>query len=426
LSMKKTITITAAPGSWQRTLYILFFAQLMVAVGFSSIFPFLPLYVGQLGSTSGLGVEILSGLVYSAQSFTMMLASPFWGALADRYGRKLMVGRSMFGGAIILLVMAFVTSAEQLVALRAIQGLVTGTIAAANALLASVTPRQRTGYAMGILQVGFGTGLAFGPLIGGAVADLYGYHTVFYLTAAMLALAGVMVAIGVQEKFDPRQEKERRKSGLLGEWGGMLSIPGVWITFLMRFSTSLGRMMIMPIIPLFIQSLLVDLSRLNTLTGLVLGIASGATTVSAVFLGRLGDRVGYRKVLVVCTGLLGGVYALQGFVTAWWQLLVLQALVGVAMGGVIPLISALLANYVRAGGEGSVFGMDNSINAAGRAAAPLLGAAVATSWGYPAAFLATGVIFVAASLLAAWRLPPSRLQTGVPGLAVKEQPEEEL
>jgi DHA1 family multidrug resistance protein-like MFS transporter len=424
--MKKTISIAAEPGSWQRTLYILFFAQLMVAVGFSSIFPFLPLYVGQLGSTSGLGVEILSGLVYSAQSFTMMLASPFWGALSDRYGRKLMVGRSMFGGAIILLMMAFVASAEQLVALRAIQGLVTGTIAAANALLASVTPRQRTGYAMGMLQVGFGTGLAFGPLIGGAVADLYGYNTVFYLTSAMLTLAGVMVAFGVKEKFDPSHRKERRKSSLFSEWQNLLAIPGVTITFLMRFSTSLGRMMIMPIIPLFIQTLLVDLSRLNTLTGLVMGIASGATTVSAVFLGRLGDRIGYRKVLVACTGLLGGVYALQGFVTDWWQLLLLQAVVGVAMGGVIPLISALLANYARVGGEGSVFGMDNSINAAGRSVAPLLGAAVATSWGYPAVFLGTAVIFLTASLLAARRLPPSRLTTEAPLVLVKGGLKEEL
>jgi len=417
--MKKTITIPVAPESWQRTLFILFFAQLMVAVGFSSIFPFLPLYVEHLGSTSGLSIEILSGLVYSAQSFTMMLASPIWGALADRYGRKLMVGRSMFGGAVILLFMAFVTSAEQLVALRAIQGLVTGTVAAANALLASVTPRQRTGYAMGMLQVGFGSGLAFGPLIGGAVADLYGYNTVFYLTSAMLTLAGVMVAFGVKERFDPGQGKERRKTSLLSEWRGVLSLPGVLVTYVMRFSTSLGRMMIMPILPLFIQSLLVDLSRLNTLTGLVQGIASGATTISAVLLGRLGDRVGYRKVLVACTALLGAIYSLQGQVTAWWQLLVLQALVGVAMGGVIPLISALLANYVKAGGEGSVFGLDNSINAAGRSIAPLLGAAVATARGYPATFLSAGTIFLVASLLAAWRLPPSRQEAGTSRTAVK-------
>ncbi|MBN1668424.1 MAG: MFS transporter, partial [Anaerolineales bacterium] len=148
---------------WRRTLYILFFAQLMVAVGFSSIFPFLPLYVDSLGSSYGLSLELLAGLVFSAQAFTMMLASPLWGALADRYGRKIMVVRSMFGGALVTLLMALVSSAEQLVALRALQGLITGTIAAASALQASVTPRRHLGYAMGLLQVGFGTGIAAGP-----------------------------------------------------------------------------------------------------------------------------------------------------------------------------------------------------------------------------------------------------------------------
>ena len=127
--------------SWHRTLYIVFFAQLMTAVGFSSIFPFLPLYVESLGTHTSLSLELLAGLVFSAQAFTMMLASPIWGALADRYGRKVMVERAAFGGAVLLLMMAYVRSAEQLVALRAIQGFVTGTLAASNALVAASVPR---------------------------------------------------------------------------------------------------------------------------------------------------------------------------------------------------------------------------------------------------------------------------------------------
>jgi MFS family permease len=81
----------------------------------------------------------------------------------------------------------------------------------------------------------------------------------------------------------------------------------------------------------------------------------------------------------------------------------------VALGGVIPLISALLANYVKAGGEGSVYGLDNSINAAGRTAAPMLGAAIATGWDYSIVFVATGLVFLISTLLAIWGLPPSRL-----------------
>lgn len=394
--------------NWQRTLYILFFAQLMVAVGFASIFPFLPLYVEELGSSTGLSIELLSGLVYSAQAFTMMLSSPVWGALADRFGRKIMVERSMFGGAVILLLMSFVTSAEQLVVLRAIQGLITGTIAAANALLASVTPRRRIGYAMGLLQVGFGTGIAVGPLIGGAVADLFGYSVVFYITAAMLFLAGVLVHWGVYENFKHVKSDLGEKSSFIEDARSLIRVTGVKMTFVIRFLTSLARMMILPIIPLFIATILVDTSKLNTFTGLVMGIASAATTISAVFLGKLGDRIGFRLVLITSMAVMGGLLALQGYVTAGWQLLVLQGLAGVALGGVLPIISALLANYIKAGGEGAAFGLDNSITAAGRAVAPMLGAAIATGWGYSAVFIATGLVYLISTLLAAWGLPPSR------------------
>jgi DHA1 family multidrug resistance protein-like MFS transporter len=397
--------------SWQRTLYIMFFAQLMVAVGFSSIFPFLPLYVEQLGSTTGMSIELLAGLVYSAQAFAMMVVSPIWGAVADRLGRKLMVQRSMYGGAVILLLMAFVTSAEQLVLLRTLQGLITGTMAAANALLASVTPRRESGYAMGLLQVGFSVGLAVGPLVGGAAADAFGYSAAFYITSAFLLLGGLTVTFGVHENFTPVKRKKGPQSSLVNNWRSLLTLPGVFITYLMRFITSTGRMMTTPIIPLFVQGLLENSASLNTFTGLVMGISSGTTTVSAVILGKLGDRKGYRKILVISMIVLVGGYAGQGYVTAGWQFLALQALVGAALGGVVPIISALLANYIKAGGEGSAFGLDNSVTAAGRGVAPLLGAAVATAWGYPLTFVATGLVFVLSTILAVWLLPASRKTT---------------
>jgi DHA1 family multidrug resistance protein-like MFS transporter len=130
--------------------------------------------------------------------------------------------------------------------------------------------------------------------------------------------------------------------------------------------------------------------------------------ISAVILGKLGDRTGYRRILLISMVVLIGGYAAQGYVTAGWQFLALQALVGVALGGVIPIISAILANYIKAGDEGSAFGLDNSVTAAGRGVAPLLGATVATIWGYPMTFVVTGLVFVVSTALAMWRLPASR------------------
>jgi DHA1 family multidrug resistance protein-like MFS transporter len=394
---------------WLRTLIIMFFAQLMTAVGFSSIFPFLPLYVESLGTSTNLSIEFLAGLVYSAQAFTMMLASPIWGTLADRYGRKLMVERSMFGGSLIILLMAFVTSAEQLVFLRAIQGAITGTIAAANALIASIVPRQRTGFAMGSLQVGLGAGVAVGPLIGGLIADSYGYSFTFFITAALLFISGLTVFFGVHEQFIPQEGLKLGWRSFMTGWRAILSTAGVSVTYGMRFVSGLGRMIIIPVAPLFIQLLLPGSERVNTVTGLVVGSAAATTTISAVFLGVLGDRVGHRRILIGCAFVAALLYLPQSMVTDAWQLLLLQALVGVAIGGIIPSISALLYRYAQSGEAGAVYGLDNSINAAARAAAPLMGAAVAYWFSLRATFIATALLFLAMAILALWRLPKPKV-----------------
>ncbi len=391
--------------AWQRTLYIMFTAQFMVAVGFSSIFPFLPFYVEELGTNTTLSLELLAGLVYSAQAFTMMIAAPIWGTLADRMGRKLMVERAMFGGAVVLFFMAFARTAEEVVILRAVQGLITGTVAAANALVAAEAPRHRMGFAMGLLQVGFGTGLAIGPLVGGAVSDAYGYGAAFFVTSGMLFLAGVLVLFGIRENFTPDRKKSGTRIGFKSQWQNILVTPGVPITYGMRFLTSLGRMMVIPIIPLFIQMLMIDPERLNTFTGLMMGVASASTTLSAVYLGRLGDRVGHRKVLIACSLASAGLYIPQSFISEAWQLMIFQVMVGIAVGGVLPSVSALLANYTRHGAEGAVYGLDNSINAAGRAIAPLFGAWIATALGLRVTFAATGAIFLSAVIVALIFLP---------------------
>ena len=390
---------------WQRTLIVLFFSQMATAVGFSSIFPFLPLYVKSLGSSTGMSVELLSGLVFSAQAFTMMLAAPVWGRLADRYGRKLMIIRASIGGAIVLLMMAFAQSAEQLIGLRALQGLISGTVAANSALLAAQVPRERMGYAMGTLQVGLGAGVAFGPLIGGIVADNFGYASAFFVTAAMLFLAGVLVFIGVREDFHPQLSEVRKGQGVFAFWGQLLKFPGVKPTYSLRFLIQLARSMLAPIMPLFVVELMIDAARVNSFTGLLIGARAAATTVSAMFLGRLADRVGHRKVATVSAILAGLFYIPQSLVTEEWQLLLLAILVGVALGGVIPTLSSILARYTESGAEGAVFGLDTSIRSGARSAAPLLGSWIALTWGLRGTFVVTGIILIAAGLVARFFLP---------------------
>jgi DHA1 family multidrug resistance protein-like MFS transporter len=396
---------TNGVSSWKRTLYIIFFAQVVTSVGFSCFFPFLPLYVTELGAKSRLSTEVLSGLAFSAQAFTMMLASPIWGTIADRFGRKLMVQRAMFGGAVVICLMGFARSAEELVLLRALQGMITGVVGAHNALVASVVPRERTGYAMGLLQVGLGVGVALGPVIGGILADLVGYRAAFYVTSLMLFISGVIVFFGVHENFQPKETDKAKRRSLLVKWRAIVAVPGVLITYAMRFISQFGRMMVYPILPLFIQSLLSDPSRLNTYTGAVAGVHSIFTTLSALYFGRLGDRIGHRRILIYCLVVAGLFYFPQSVIHTVWQLLVLQALAGIALGGVIPSIGALLAQYTQPGDEGTVYGLDNSIHSGARSLAPMIGAGVAVWFGLRATFTVLGLLFLAGGMLCVWRLP---------------------
>jgi DHA1 family multidrug resistance protein-like MFS transporter len=393
---------------WQRTLTIIFVAQLFSAVGMSTVFPFLPLYVDELGTNTSLDIAFLAGAVYSAQAATMMVAAPMWGGLADRFGRKVMVQRAMFGGAIIILLMGYARTAEELVLLRAIQGLITGVVSAANALVASAAPRERTGYAMGMIQVALRGGIAIGPFLGGAIADAFGYRPTFTVTALLLLSGGVLVHFGVEETVQPTVQAQRRTGSMISRWRHVLGTSGVKPTYSVRFLAGLASLLIVPIVPLFVESLLPDSTRVNTTTGLTIGVASAATTATAVYFGRLGDRIGHRRILQIC-GLMAGLFFLpQGFVTEAWHLLSLQALTGAAVGGIVPTVSALLAAYTEPGEEGSVYGLDSSIFAASRAIAPLAGSALAVWFGFPSVFLVTGLLYFSLALLAIWRLPDER------------------
>ncbi len=399
--------------SWQKTLYIMFSAQFLSAVGFSMIFPFLPGFVASLGSVLGLGVVFLAGAVFSAQAVTMAIASPIWGALADRFGKKLMVQRAMFGGAFIILLMGFSSSAEMLVVLRAIQGLITGTVAAANALVAATAPRERTGYAMGVLQVGLWSGVALGPLLGGVMADTLGYRMAFFVTAALLFAGGLLVQFGVDEG-DARPLNTRKPRGILSEWRHVLTSPGVPLIFLFRFLAWLGRNVIVPYLPLFVATLLVTQTSVNTLTGLTIALSSGAGTISALLLGRLGDRIGHRQILLTCAVVAGLVYLLQAWAATLWQLLILQVLIGAAAGGVMPVLSALLNHYTEPGEEGAAYGFDNSVVSLSRALAPMLGAALIFLGDFRALFIAAGLLFLLSALLAYWFLPNPKLARPMP------------
>ena len=83
----------------------------------------------------------------------MFLSAPLWGIIADRWGRKLMVLRAMFGAAVVLALTGLAPNIYYVIALRFAQGLFSGTVAAASALVAASIPNNKMPFAMGLLMV---------------------------------------------------------------------------------------------------------------------------------------------------------------------------------------------------------------------------------------------------------------------------------
>lgn len=387
--------------AWRRNLYVVFVVQFLSVAGFSLVFPFLPLYVKELGVASGGSVEFWAALVFSSQAVTMMVASPIWGAFADRHGRKLMLERATIGGAILLILMGFAQNAEQLVLLRTIQGLVSGVISAANALVAASTPRQHSGEALGLLQTSRWAGVSGGPLIGGLLGEAFGFRECFWITGGMLALAGVATMFWVKEEFHPQPRAQR--PSFWASYRTLYTAPGMAGLYLLTFCRSLGATLTMPIVSLYVVSLMGREQGAVWMTGVVMGAAAFASAISAGWLGRLGDKHGHSRILILSAVAAAVLYIPQVMVTAAWQLVVLQAFSGIAVGGMMPATAALMNLWAPTGNQGATYGLDNSVQAAARAVAPMVGAIVALSVGLRGVYAGAAIVYVLIAFVA-WRV----------------------
>jgi DHA1 family multidrug resistance protein-like MFS transporter len=387
---------------WQRNLAVIWVAELVALSGFSAYNPFMPYYVQELGVHRLADVEFWSGFLITASAVAMALVSPVWGSLADRYGRKPMVVRAMFGGALATALMGFSQNVGQLAALRALQGALAGTVAAATTLVASSAPPERRGFALGLLQTAVYLGNSLGPTLGGQIADHLGYRPTFWVTASCLFTGGVLVAIFVHESFvAPEKTTSSEKSSL---WDGLRVVfhtRVLLVIFGVRVLMRMGLRTVSPMLPLFVQQIAVSGTKVASLTGNIEGLAAAASAVAAVILGRVSDRIGYRRIIIVCGAVACVSSALMAGVQNPAQLLVFRAMGGAAMGGILVSISALLAASVPQSRFGAVFGTDTALVSTANASAPMIGAFLAASLGLSSVFVGAAVMYLLGTLLIA-------------------------
>ncbi|MHB1131199.1 MAG: MFS transporter [Chloroflexota bacterium] len=409
-SLPHSIDTTADPAAWRRNLAAVWAGQLLAMIGFSFAFPFIPLYVQELGIRDQHEVELWAGLLAFASGLSMAISAPIWGALADRHGRKAMVLRATLGGAALVAAMGLATNVQQLFVLRFLQGTVTGVTSASNSLVASFTPRERVGFALGAMQTSIFAGYSLGPLLGGVIADNIGFRYSFFLTGAMLALAGLVVLFFVHEGPRPTPKAGVAREPMFAGLGRITRMPAIVALIAVVFAIQASTNMVSPIFPLFVQALTPEARNVGSTVGFILGAGGVVSAFSAIIIGRFSDRLGHRRVLAICALGAGLSYLPQSMSTDPTQVLVWRACLGLFVGGMLPAAHALMVLRAPASAQGAAFGLTSTASSLAHAVGPLLGALLATQLGLRAVFIAAGTLLLTTGLYAAsMRVRPAPL-----------------
>lgn len=376
--------------SWKRSFAALWVAEFLAIAGFATTNPILPLYIKELGVTDPVALNWWTGAINGFSNLALALFAPIWGALADSYGKKPMLLRAMFGGAMVMGFLALTTSPWQVLTLKILQGCITGTVAAATVLTAAIVPEAEVGYRLGLIQMAVFVGNSFGPMFGGFVTDLAGSRVNFLATSAFLFVAAFIVIRQVQEDTSSLRRTGSLLKNAVPDLRVLRTTAGlsalVVVIFIVQFAGSVTA----PIIPLVV----LDMSGgagggVGSLSGLIIGAASVAGAAGAVLVGKVAAGFGYGRTLLWCIVGSFAFYVPQGFANQPWQLLVLRFFSGFFMGGTMPAVNALIALRAEKSRQGAVYGLATSISSLGNALGPVFGAFAASTIGYPAVFFAT-------------------------------------
>jgi MFS family permease len=387
------------PEPWERNLAVLWLAQALSAMGFSFFFPFVPLFIQDLGVTDPGQAALWSGISGGIGGLFMMLSGPFWGILGDRYGRKKNVLRALIGSAIVLAATALVTDVYQLVGFRVMLGLVSGTWVTVMALASSQAPRHKVTFAIGIVQSASFLGLTLGPLIGGALADSIGFRGSFLVTGAVVGLCGLLVLFFVKENLVKPVAMEKLRPRLMyRNFAQILESKTLVGVLMVMILVQIGPTIVMPVLPVFIATL-AGSSSAASLAGVAFSLMGLTATVSSITMSRLVKTLGLQKLLLIAFIGAALVYVPLYFATGITQVFILLAALGLFNGGLNTLTFSLVGTSVPVEKQGAAYGTAQSASALAWGAGPLMGGAIAGTIGLRQVFLFNTVALLLTAFL---------------------------
>lgn len=389
--------------TWKRTVYISLVCVFCTAFGVSQLAPILPLYFHDLGVQTPEAMSLWSGLATGATYIIVCLAAPFWGRVADKKGRKITLIRSSFGMALCNILIAFQTTPEGVVLIRLVQGLVSGFYSASITLIASESPIERTGWALGLLASANLAGSLIGPLLGGYIADTVGIRNDFIIVGTLMGLAGVLATIFIHENYVPQPNPEklsiRKLKEQIPEFNSIVAL------CVASFIYAICIMSSQPVISVYIKGIVPsDTENLAFIAGAVFSAMGIAQLMSSSPLGKLVDKIGPRKVLVVSLIYVGILNIPQAYVSDVYQLAIIRFLQGFGLGGMLPALNTYLSSKTPREFTGQVFSYNQSCLFFGYFLGSVGGASLMAWLGFTTLFWVSGGLFIISALWIGFKL----------------------
>ncbi|MRB61275.1 MFS transporter [Bacillus thuringiensis] len=376
---------------WKKNLFICWFGMFVSSLGMSQIAPVLPLYIKELGVNSTNMIVQFSGITFGITFIIAAFFSPIWGIVADKFGRKPMLLRASLGMALIIFCMGFAQNVYVLMGLRLLQGTITGYATACTALIVTQTDKKHAGWALSTLSTASISGSLLGPMIGGLVEENFGLQNVFFITGTLLLIAFITTALFVKESFIAKNKKGLR----IKELWNIIPEKNLTVTILITYFTlTIALYSIEPIITVYITQLTSNTNRVALLSGIIFSASGLANIIAAPRLGKLSDKIGAQKVMLLALVVAGLLFILQGFVKNPWQLLVLRFLLGLVAAGLIPSVNILIKKITPDSLTGSVFGINMSAGYLGVFGGSILGGQVAAHLGIRYVFFITSALLL--------------------------------
>ena len=400
-----------AAGSWRQNLFAATAAGFIGFTGFTLVMPFLPLYFQELGLRDVGDIALWSGLSLGVTPALTAVLSPLWGRLADRFGRKIMVERSLASFVIIMSAMAYVREPWHVFALRAVQGLFAGYGALTLTMAAESAPAEKLPSAIGVVQTAQRLGPALGPVIGGVVAQLVGIRNAFFVSACFYAVALILVFVLYREHGHAAHPGDSPRGPV--RFRDLLAFENFLLLMLVIFLVQLVDRSFGPILPLFLGQIGVAPERVALVAGVLFSEAAFAAALGHHVTGRLLRRAAPRTLLVGSASVAAAGALVYAFAPPVEVLFAATPMFGIAVGIAMTTAYSSAGRMIPKGAGGAGFGLLTTASLTALALSPMLsGLLGATS--IRAVFAIDAVVMVVLGVVVG-RVMGATGATGAPG-----------